>query len=357
MIVKKTPIYPRHVELGAKIVDFHSWLMPMRYEGIVSEHLAVRNKAGIFDVSHMGEFDIKGRDAYAFAQFLITNNLDKIGPGRALYTAMCMENGGMVDDLIVYIFNNEHIMLVVNASNIEKDFNWVKSNIGTYNVELNNISSNTGLIAVQGPDSASIIKEFLGKDIAGIKRFHFQEDGEILISRTGYTGENGFELFVDAERSLWLWDELMKFSIQPVGLGARDTLRLEKGYLLYGSDADDSTNPLEAGISWAVDLTKPNFIGKDALVNEKPKQMLVFIEMLDRGIPREGCRIRDSLGEKEIGEITSGTYSPSLKKGIAMGYIDISQISDLFKEQRNTEYNNIKIDIRGRMLKAKTRRR
>ena len=337
--MKKTPIYERHVELGAKILDFHGWLMPIQYKGIVTEHLAVRNKVGIFDVSHMGEFEIKGQDAYDFVQILIANNLDKIEPGRALYTTMCNENGGIIDDLVVYMFNKEHLMLVVNASNTEKDFRWINAHVGSYKVEVNDISPNTVLLAVQGPKSALVVEKFLDKKLDSLKRFHFQGEEPILISRTGYTGEDGFELFIEAERGVWLWDELMKFNIQPVGLGARDTLRLEKGYILYGNDANESTTPLEAGIEWTVDLEKPDFIGKEALLNRKIKRKLVFLEMQEKGIPRPGCKIKNSEGTKEIGEVTSGTYSPSLEMGIALGYVDIG-------------YKNVAVEIRGRLLKA-----
>lgn len=340
--MKKTILYPRHIELGGKMVDFHGWLMPMQYKGIVAEHLAVRNKVGIFDVSHMGEFEIKGKDAYSFVQMLITNNLDKIRPGMALYTPMCNEQGGIIDDLIVYLFNKEHIMLVVNASGVEKDFSWIKGHAKAYNVAIRNISNDTALIAVQGPKSAQIVEKFLNKKLDSLKRFHFQKEGPMLVSRTGYTGEDGFELFVAKDKGLWLWDELMKFELQPVGLGARDTLRLEKRYVLYGSDATETKTPIEANIPRTVDFEKDNFIGKDALLNQKIKQKLVFIELEEKGIPRKGSKIKDAYGKKEVGEVTSGTYSPSLGKGIALGYVNI-------------EYENkdVKIEIRGKLLKGR----
>lgn len=353
--MKKTPIYERHIKLSARMVLFHGWLMPMQYKGIIAEHLAVRNNAGIFDVCHMGEFEIKGKDAYNFVQFLVTNNLDKIKPGMALYTPMCNENAGIIDDLIVYLFSKEHIMLVVNASNIEKDLQWIKDkarsnpptllptgqrNRGTNKVKIDDISSRTALLAVQGPESVLVMRKFIGSEIDSLKRFHFIKKNSILISRTGYTGSDGFELFIDIERGLWLWDELMKFDLFPVGLGARDTLRLEKGYILYGNDADESRTPIEAGISWAVDFGKPDFIGKNAMLNKKPKRKLMFIELKEKGIPRQGCKIKDSFGKKEIGEVTSGTFSPSLQKGIALGYVDIG-------------YEDVTIEIRGQLLKGR----
>lgn len=333
----KTPIYDRHIQLGAKIVDFHGWLMPIQYKGIIQEHLAVRNNVGVFDVSHMGEIEIKGKDAYSFLQYLITNNLDKIGPGRTIYTHMCNENGGIIDDLIVYMFSREHFFLVVNASNTEKDFNWIIGHKEKYDVDIENISSKIALISLQGPKACEILEKFLGKPLSNIRRFHFQKFPDIIVSRTGYTGEDGFELFVDWNKGIWLWDELMKFNPEPVGLGARDTLRMEKGYALYGNDIDETTTPIEAGIEWTVDLKK-DFIGKEALLKNKPRKRLIRLEMQDPGIPRHGCAIL--LEGTRIGTVTSGTYSPSLKKGIAMGYIE-------------GNYGELDIDIRGKLHRAR----
>lgn len=347
---RKTPIYNRHVELGAKIVDFHGWLLPIQYKSIVAEHLAVRKNAGIFDVSHMGEIEIKGKDAYSFIQYLTTNNLDKISPGGAIYSPICREDGGIIDDLVVYMFSKEHILLVVNASNIEKDFNWIAGHKGRYNADIKNISDSIALISLQGPNACGTLEKFLNKSLSDLKHFHFREfiiSGEkILVSRTGYTGEDGFELFIDTNKGEWLWDELMKFKPEPIGLGARDTLRLEKGYILYGNDADESTTPIEAGISFSVDFRKDNFIGKDALKKNKPKKKLVRLEMLDAGIPRQGFSIMYN-GSK-IGTVTSGTFSPSLNKGIAMGYIEWKEV-----EPPSTA----DIDIRGNLYKAIVRRK
>lgn len=338
---KKTPIYESHVALGAKMVDFHGWLMPLQYKGIVEEHLSVRNKAGIFDVSHMGEIEIKGKDAYNFMQYLVPNNLDKIKPGKAIYSCFCNKKGGMIDDLIIYLFSEGHILLVVNASNIENDYNWVVAHKNNFSVDIKNVSDEIALIALQGPESGAILEKFLEQGLAEIKHFCFKEynvSGEkIIISRTGYTGEDGFELFINADSGRRLWDSLMKFNPEPAGLGARDTLRLEKGYLLYGNDADISTTPIEAGIGWTVDLNKKDFIGKDVLAGSTPKKKLVWMEMLEKAIPRQGCGI--FCEGKRIGTVTSGTYSPSLAKGIAMGYIE-------------KECKDISIEIRGRLCPA-----
>jgi len=339
---RKTPLYDKHVKWGAKIVDFHGWLMPIQYKGIVSEHIAVRNRAGIFDVSHMGEVQIMGKDAYRFVQNLITNNLDKIGPGRALYSPMCNEAGGIIDDLIVYMFSREHFFVVVNAACVDKDFGWMLSHKGSYSVVIENISDSIALISLQGPSAAVIMEKTLGQPVDLLKRFHFSEftleGNKIMIARTGYTGEDGFELFVDAGLGGWLWDKLMAWGPEPAGLGARDTLRLEKKYILYGDDATDETTPMEASLQWTVDMGKDNFIGKDALLKKKARKRLVGIEMNDAGIPRRGCPIlcRDI----KIGTITSGSYSPQLRRGVALGYVE-------------RDCPEINIEIRGRLYKAK----
>ena len=340
--IKKTPMYERHLELGANMVDFHRWLMPMQYKGIIAEHKAVRNDAGIFDVSHMGQVEVKGEDAYNFVQSIVTNNLDKIKPGRALYAAMCNENGGMVDDLIVYFISKTHILLIVNASCLYDDFKWICSKKGGYSVLIDDISATKSLIALQGPRAHKIMEEFLGVGLSDLKRFRFKEfvvsGNKIFVARTGYTGEDGFELSVDASLGCWLWDELMKFNPMPVGLGARNTLRLEKGFLLYGNDTNLDTTPIEAGIGWAVDLNKDNFIGKEALQKNKPRKKLVMIEGIDKGIPRKGCIIL--CRDLKIGTVTSGSFSPSLNKGIALGYVT-----------RTCE--DVNIEIRGKIVKGK----
>lgn len=339
--IKKTPLYEQHIKLTAKIVDFHGWLMPLQYKGIIAEHLAVRNNAGIFDVSHMGQIHIKGRDVYNFVQYLVPNNLDKIEPGRSLYSALCNESGYMIDDLIIYMISREHIFLIVNASNVENDFNWILAHKSKYDVDIENKSMDVVLIALQGPSSPAIMEKFLNHDISSLRRFNFKEfsvsGNRIIVSRTGYTGEDGFELSINADKGVWLWEQLMKFNPEPVGLGARDTLRLEKGYILYGNDADLNTTPIDAGIGWTVDLNKNDFIGKKALMNYISKKKLIRFEMTDGGIPRNGCDIL--CDSEKIGFVTSGSYSPSAQKGIGMGYIE-------------KECGAIQIDIRGRFYNA-----
>ena len=352
----KTPFYEKHLVLGAQIVDFHGWSMPIQYQGIVAEHLAVRNNVGLFDVSHMGVIEVSGEDAYSFVQRLITNNLDKIEPGRALYSPMCNRNGGIVDDLIVYMFNKERLILIVNASNADKDYQWILSTRPVLGVKITNCSNDFALLAIQGPLAAVVVEDLIKQKMAGLKRFHFMEinidNHDLIIARTGYTGEDGFEILIAREAGVWLWEQLFKsgaaFGLQPIGLGARDTLRLEKGFLLYGNDMDDNTDPLEAGIGWAVDLSKADFIGKEALVQKKQeglKRKFVFIEVIDRGIPRAGCLLRCN-GEV-VGKVTSGTFSPSQSKGVALGYVAV-QYANIGQE--------ITIEIRGRVVKAEITR-
>jgi len=339
---KKTPMYDNHVSLGAKMVDFHGWIMPIQYKGIIHEHMAVRKNSGIFDVSHMGTIEIKGKDAYFFIQQLIPNNLNKIKPGKALYSALCNDNGMMLDDLIVYMFSKEYFILIVNASNVDTDFEWMCRHKSQFDISIKNLSEESCLVALQGPKSCEIMEKFLNVTLSSLKRFSFGEftvsGKKMVVARTGYTGEGGFEILINRESGVWLWENLMKFNPEPIGLGARDTLRLEKGFILYGNDADTDTTPIEAGISWTVDLNKENFIGKDALIKNKPRKKLVFIEMVESGIPRQGCSI--FCGDACIGTVTSGTYSPSLSKGIAMGYI-------------TKDCKDVNIEIRGKQYTAK----
>jgi aminomethyltransferase len=342
--IKKTPMYDNHVALGAKMVDFHGWIMPIQYKGIIHEHLAVRKNAGIFDVSHMGTIEIKGKDAYAFIQKLIPNNIDKIKPWKAMYSALCNDDGGMIDDLIVYMFSREHFILIVNASNVDNDFEWICMHKLQFEIEIKNMSDDTCLIALQGPKACGIMEKFLNTSLFSLKHFSFGEftvaGHKMIVARTGYTGEDGFEVLIDKDSGVWLWENLMKFNPEPIGLGARDTLRLEKGFILYGNDADINATPIEAGISWTVDLKKNDFIGKDKLIKNKPRKKLIFMEMVESGIPRQGCSIL--CGDSEIGTVTSGTYSPSLSKGIAMGYV-------------TKECKEVNIDIRGKLYMAKVK--
>jgi aminomethyltransferase len=344
METKKTPMYENHVAQGAKIVDFHGWFMPIQYKGIIHEHLAVRKNAGIFDVSHMGTIEIKGNDAYSFIQQLIPSNLNKIKPGKAIYSALCNEKGGMIDDLIAYMFSKELFVLIVNATNVEGDFNWICMHKGGFDVDIKNISDGTAIIALQGPKACGIMENFLGVSLVSFKHFCFQRftvsGHNMIVARTGYTGEDGFEILIDKDSGKWLWESLMKFGPEPVGLGARDTLRMEKGFILYGNDADINTTPIEAGISWTVDLNKDNFIGKDALLKNKPRKKMIFMELEETGIPRQGCSIY--CNNEKTGAVTSGTYSPSMAKGIAMGYI-------------TKDCKEVEIEIRGKRCKARVK--
>ncbi len=331
-MMKRTPFYEIHLELGAKIAPFAGFEMPIHYEGIITEHKRVRESVGIFDVSHMGEFKVSGKDALKFLQKVTVNDVSKLAPGRAQYSAMCYENGGIVDDLLVYNLG-DYYMVVVNASNIEKDFEWMQRHIEG-DVKLENISDEVALLAVQGPNSLLTLQKLTDVDLKQIKYYHFVRgklaDVEMIISRTGYTGELGFELYFDAKPELCrrVWSAIMEagkeFNIGPVGLGARDTLRTEMGYMLYGNDIDGDTNPLEAGLDWIVKFDKGDFIGKESLLKVKSeglKRKLVGFVIDGRVPPRHGQEIFKD-GEK-IGFVTSGTFSPILERGIGLGYVDI----------------------------------
>ncbi|MCG2715930.1 MAG: glycine cleavage system aminomethyltransferase GcvT [Candidatus Marinimicrobia bacterium] len=347
---KKTPFYDKHVALGAKLVPFAGYLMPVHYTGIMEEHRAVRNAVGVFDVTHMGEFIVRGPNAEAFLNKITVNDVSSLEIGQVQYSAMCYADGGIVDDLLVYRFA-DHYMMVVNASNIQKDFEWAQKNL-LDGVDLTNISDDMALLAVQGPKCFDLLRKLTDEPLYNIPYYHFTE-GELagkdmIISRTGYTGEKGFELYHDPSYSMELWDALFEagreYGIQAIGLGARDTLRLEMKYCLYGNDIDQTTNPLEAGLGWITKFDKGAYIGKDALVKIKEaglKRKLVAFEMEDKGIPRHGYPI--IVNDKKVGIVTSGTQSPSLNVGIGLGY--------LAREYTKTG-TEIVIDIRGRKLKA-----
>lgn len=348
---QKTPLYHAHEKLGAKIVDFHGWLMPIQYEGIVKEHQIVREKVGLFDVSHMGEFRISGPEAKAFLQKMLTNNLDKIQNGQCLYSPICYENGGIVDDSIAYKISDSEWLLVVNAGNIEKDFKWFEQN-KTENCELVDESARTGLIALQGPLSEKVFQKLFSKDLSSIKYYHFIQtelDGvAVTVSRTGYTGEKGVEIFSQAENTVWLWETLMEagkeFGIAPIGLGARDTLRLEVKFALYGNDLSEQVNPLEAGLGWTVDLNKEYFIGKEALVQAKEKGLdkrLVCFQLEEPGVARHGYKVWNET--HAIGEVTSGTVSPTLNKSIGLAYVDLAHAK---------AGTSINIEVRNKKIRA-----
>jgi len=333
--VKRTPLYEEHVKLGGKIVEFGGFEMPVQYKGIIEEHNTVREQAGLFDVSHMGEFEIKGKDAKKFIQKLITNDVEKIEPGRIIYSPMCYENGGTVDDLLVYCFDWEHFWLVVNASNTEKDWQWVQEQKTDEDVELANISGNTAQLALQGPKAQEILQSLTSIDLGEIKYYRFHEGllagCQSVVSRTGYTGEDGFEVYLNANEVVFLWNELLtkgqSLGIAPIGLGARDTLRFEAGLPLYGHELGPEITPLEAGLGIFVDLKSDNdFIGKGTLLKQKEeglKRKKVGIEMVERGIAREGYLIYKD--ELEIGFVTSGSFCPSIGKNLANALINIDQ--------------------------------
>jgi aminomethyltransferase len=351
--LKKTPLYEVYSEYGGKIIEFGGWAMPVQYEGIISEHEAVREAAGLFDVSHMGEVDVKGADAFEFVQNLVTNNLEGLKDNQILYTLMCYTNGGTVDDLLVYKFSSEHFYLVINAGNIDKDFQWMTFNKGEYDVEITNVSSKVAELAIQGPKAQRILQKISDIDLDEIKFFYFKEDilvdgVKCLISRTGYTGEDGFEIYTSPEEIVKLWHKLLdvgdKDGLKPAGLGCRDTLRFEASLPLYGNEISQDITPLEAGLGFFVKLQKHSFIGKEVLIKQKEEGLtrkLVGFEMKERGIPRHGYEIHAS-GEK-IGVVTTGYLSPTLKKNIGLALID-SRYSELGTE--------IEIVIRNKQLKA-----
>ncbi len=325
---KKTPFYQYHVDAGAKIVEFAGYLMPVQYEGITAEHLAVRENLGIFDLSHMGEFVVTGNDALAFLQKTTTNNVAKLEIGDIQYSCMPYPEGGIVDDLLVYRTGEQEYFLVVNASNLQKDFDWLNSHIEG-DVKLDNQSDDFGLIAIQGPNAQKMMAELTDIDLEAI-RFYTCVTAkvagvEIMFSRTGYTGEDGFEMYIPPVHCDQLWKAVKeagdKHGAKLIGLGARDTLRLEMKMSLYGNDIDQTTTPVEAGLSWIVDFEK-DFIGKEVIAKqkaEKPSRRLVCLELQEKAFPRHGYDIVD--GDEKIGYVTSGTVSPSLKKPIAMGYV------------------------------------
>ena len=346
--MKKTPLYKYHLGLGAKLADFAGYEMPIQYQGIIDEHMAVRTTCGVFDVSHMGEFIVKGKGAMDFLNAITVNDVSTLNVWQAQYSAMCYEDGGIIDDILIYRYP-DYFMLVVNCSNIEKNFDWIIANKPD-NVIVANISDKIGLIAVQGPNSREILNQLVDVDLNEMKYYHFSigniSGSSATISRTGYTGELGYEIYADTNSIAQIWEELFKVTdheIYPAGLGCRDTLRLEMKYVLYGNDIDKTTNPIEAGLGWITKLKKPSFVGKQALVKfkENSQRKLICIEMIDKGIPRKGYEVFS--GSEKVGMITSGTQSPSLGKGIGLAYI-------------NTESSKIgsilEIEVRNKKLKC-----
>ncbi len=329
-MLKHTPLYAIHQKYGARLVPFAGWEMPLQYKGIVEEHLAVRQRAGIFDVSHMGEIRIRGRGSLSFIQRLTSNDAARIEVGQAQYTAVLNETGGIIDDLIVYRQAARDFLLVPNASNAEKILRWFQAH-QTGEEELRNEGENWGEVAFQGPRAQEILQKLAQSDLSSLKYFHFRPDRlklfEVLIARTGYTGEDGFEIFCSPDDTPLIWEAIMEagkdLPVEPCGLGARNTLRMEMKFALHGNDIDETTNPLEAGLGWIVKLDKGDFIGKGALLKVKAeglKRKLVGFELLAPGVPREHYAVLKD--DRQIGTVTSGMFSPLLKKGIGLAYVE-----------------------------------
>ncbi len=352
MSVKQVPLHHIHESLGAKIIPFAGFDMPVRYSSDRDEHFCVRERVGVFDVSHMGEFMARGAGALDLIQRATSNDASKIVDGQAQYSCLPNKDGGIVDDLIVYRFGQEEYMLVVNASNIQKDWDWIQS-LNTENVAMEDVSEETVLLAVQGPKAVATLQKLTDIDLSGVGFYKFTVGKlagvEMIISGTGYTGSGGFELYIPKEHGEQVWKQVFEagaeFGIQPIGLGARDTLRLEMGFCLYGNDITDTTSPLEAGLGWITKFTK-EFTNSENLKAQKEagvERKLVGFEMEERGIPRHGYKLLNSAGE-EIGEVTSGTMSPSLDKGIGMGYV---------RKEYSTPESEILVEVRNKQLKAK----
>lgn len=327
---KRTPLYEAHKSLNAKMVSFHGWLLPIQYTSIIEEHNATRARAGLFDVSHLGKIEVRGSGSFEFLQRAFTNDLAGLVPQRIVYSPLCNEEGGILDDAFIYKLGGDRHILIVNAATFEKDLDWLKAK-NSKGVDIRDINDSFGVIALQGPASEKILRNICEADLGRLKHRDFCEtkvDGfRSLLSRSGYTGEDGFEIFVASENTQKVWDDLLSigrpYGLIPVGLGARDTLRLEAGCPLYGTDVDESKTPLEARLEWTVDFDK-DFIGRAAILKRKAqgiKEILAGFKMLDRAIPRTGCPIKKD--KKIIGAVTSGTYSPTLKENIGLGYVDL----------------------------------
>jgi aminomethyltransferase len=351
--IKNTALTNKHIALGAKMVPFAGYNMPVSYSGLNEEHLTVRNGVGVFDVSHMGEFRIKGEKALDLIQLVTSNDASKLTDGKIQYSCLPNDKGGIVDDLLVYRFKADEYYLIVNASNIEKDWNWIKQH-NTMGAEMLDLSEKTSLLAVQGPKSIKALQKLTKVDLSKMEYYTFTVDtmagiDYVIISNTGYTGAGGFEIYVPNEHAEKMWNAIFEagkeFDIKPIGLGARDTLRLEMGFCLYGNDIDDTTSPIEAGLGWITKFTK-NFVNRAQIEAQKTNgvsKKLIGFEMIDRGIPRHDYVITDAKGNT-IGKVTSGTQSPSLNKAIGMGYV---------KTEFAKPDSEIFISIRDKAIKAK----
>src|SRR5688572_8833111 len=355
--LKKTPLNAAHRELGGKMVDFGGWDMPVQYPaGVIDEHMATRTRAGLFDVSHMGEIWVEGADAIEFVNRITTNDVTKLVDGQAHYSALTNERGGVVDDLLVYRFDLDKLLLVVNAGTTEKDWDWITSHKKDENITLTNASADYCQIAVQGPHAFGILQRLTETDLGEIKYYHFTMgyvDGiESIISRTGYTGEDGFEIYADAKYARQLWDKILETGdfgkdsgILPCGLAARNTLRLESAMSLYGHELNDDITPLEANLGWITKLPKGEFIGREALLEKKEQGLsrrIVGFEMTERGIARDGYDVY--IGDKRVGYVTSGSPAPFLKKNIGLAFLPVEFANDA---------QEIKIEVRGKYLSAK----
>lgn len=347
--IQFTPLRDEHVSLGAKMVEFAGWQMPVEYEGLRAEHQAVRERVGIFDVSHMGEIRVSGPKALETLQWVTTNDVAKLKSGEAQYTLLPNFEGGLVDDLIVYCVKpNEEYFLCVNASNTDADFAWITEN--NRGAVLKNESAQWGQVAVQGPQAVALTEKVFGSPLADIKTFNFAvkpfAGAMCILARTGYTGEDGFEIFVPKDKTVELWRALHKAGATPAGLGARDTLRTEMKYSLYGHEIDAVTNPYSSGLGWVIKPDKKDFIGRAAMVSGKEKglkQKLIGFKMVERGIPRQGYKLF-SLDDREMGYVTSGTVSPTLNENIGIGYVDANLAAE------GTEFS---VEMRGRKVRAR----
>ncbi|MEJ6800457.1 MAG: glycine cleavage system aminomethyltransferase GcvT [Crocinitomicaceae bacterium] len=351
--MRNTALTHKHEALGAKMVPFAGYMMPVQYEGVNVEHEVVREGVGVFDVSHMGEFLVSGAGALDLIQKVTSNDASVLTIGRAQYSCMPNGKGGVIDDLIIYKIKEEEYLLVVNASNIDKDWDWISSH-NSFNAFMRNLSDDYSLLAIQGPKAVEAMQSLTSIDLSEIKYYHFEVADfagveHVIISATGYTGSGGFEIYCKNDVAEQVWDKVFEagadFGIKPIGLAARDTLRLEMGFCLYGNDIDDTTSPLEAGLGWITKLAKDDFIDKDFLANQKEegiKNKLVAFQMIDRGIPRHDYPIQGANGNT-IGRVTSGTMSPSMKIGIGLGYVT---------KENSIVNSEIFIQIRGKAIKA-----
>ncbi len=352
--LKRTPLFDSYAKYGGKTIDFGGWDLPVQFSSIKAEHEAVRKNAGLFDVSHMGEIFVEGSDSLPYLQNLVTNDVSKVAINQTQYTTMCYEDGGVVDDLLIYKLEETKYLLVVNAANIEKDFDWMKKQVFG-DVTITNQSDEFGQLALQGPIACEVLQQLTDKNLQEIKPFRLQQHVNIkgfdtLVSRTGYTGEDGFEIYASNEATVELWDLILQTGeskgVVPCGLGARDTLRFESCLPLYGQELSSTISPLEAGINFVVKLNKDDFIGKDALLAQKENgvpRKSIGIEMIDKGIPRHGYKVFK--GEEEIGEVTTGTQSPLTKRNIGLA---------LVKSEYAVVGQELEIEIRNRRLKVKT---